>query len=635
MASNVYDQTYLIADFAIEIAGSSLPQEMVDDILEIVVEESLHLPAACTIRLNCWDDANHEFRWDDHSAMQPGKSVKVKMGYIGHPLEVVFEGESTALEMDAAGHMTPTLSLRALDKGHRLHRNRRQQTFQDVTDSDVVSKIANMVGLTPDVDATSTVMKWICQNNQTDYEFIKMLADRNGYRAYVEGSKLCFKKVEEPKTADVLVEWGMDLRSFRPRLTTHGQVSEVTVRGWDPKTKKEIVGKAVHGSAIKSRKIGESKSGYALSSDFGEAKTVVVTRPIHSQGEADALAKSYIDRRESSSIEADGLCIGSSKVKAGKTIQVKGSGSKFSGSYVVTSTTHTFSGAEGFTTQFVCSGKSQNSVLSMLAGEHGDQENIGGNIVVGLVTNNEDPEGLGRIKVKYPWLMADSESFWIRMATPMAGPERGFYFLPEVDDEVLVAFEHGDIHRGYMIGALWNGVDKPIEANSAAVNGGKVIHRQIKTRKGHIVMLQDTDNEEHVKITTQGGHYLILDDTNGAKKVEIKTTSGHQVLLDDDGKKILVKSKDGHQMEIDDSGKKITVQDAVGSEKMVIDAGSNCINFSCLKDFTVKATGNVDIQGTAGVKVSSPATLSLSSTGPAEIKSSAILTVQGSLVKIN
>jgi len=82
-------------------------------------------------------------------------------------------------------------------------------------------------------------------------------------------------------------------------------------------------------------------------------------------------------------------------------------------------------------------------------------------VAIALVTNNKDPDGLGRVKVRLPWLSDQAESDWARVATPMAGPSRGLYFLPEVGDEVLVAFEHGDVRRPYVLGALWNGSDQP------------------------------------------------------------------------------------------------------------------------------------------------------------------------------
>ena len=89
-------------------------------------------------------------------------------------------------------------------------------------------------------------------------------------------------------------------------------------------------------------------------------------------------------------------------------------------------------------------------------------------VVIGLVTNNNDPQNLGRVKVMFPWLSDNLESDWFRVASPMAGAGRGIMFMPEVDDEVLVAFEHGNPQRGIVVGSLWNGKDKtPIPVGDA------------------------------------------------------------------------------------------------------------------------------------------------------------------------
>ena len=113
-------------------------------------------------------------------------------------------------------------------------------------------------------------------------------------------------------------------------------------------------------------------------------------------------------------------------------------------------------------------------------------------VVFGIVTNNKDPEGLGRVKVKLPWMADELESNWARVVTPMAGAQRGIYFLPEVDDEVLVAFEHGSAEHPYVLGALWNGKDKPPESNS----DGKNNTRTIRSRSGHVIRLTDTAGEK-------------------------------------------------------------------------------------------------------------------------------------------
>lgn len=117
-------------------------------------------------------------------------------------------------------------------------------------------------------------------------------------------------------------------------------------------------------------------------------------------------------------------------------------------------------------------------------------------VAIGIVTNNKDPDGLGRVKVRLPWMDDRAESNWARVAAPMAGPERGCYFLPEVDDEVLVAFEHGSPEFPYVLGALWNGKDKPPATNS----DGKNNVRMIRSRSGHVIRLTDTADAEQIEI---------------------------------------------------------------------------------------------------------------------------------------
>lgn len=145
-------------------------------------------------------------------------------------------------------------------------------------------------------------------------------------------------------------------------------------------------------------------------------------------------------------------------------------------------------------------------------------------VVVGVVTNTQDPAGMGRVKVKFPWLSDSEESFWARVATPMAGKERGFYFMPEVEDEVLIAFEHGDVRFPYVLGALWNGQDKPPETNG----DGKNNMRSIKSRSGHVIRLDDTDGEEKIEIVDKSGKNSVVFDT---KKNTITITSEKDITL--------------------------------------------------------------------------------------------------------
>lgn len=145
-------------------------------------------------------------------------------------------------------------------------------------------------------------------------------------------------------------------------------------------------------------------------------------------------------------------------------------------------------------------------------------------VVIGVVTNNKDEEGLGRVKVKFPWLSEADESHWARIAAPMAGKERGIYFLPEVDDEVLVVFEHGDVRFPYVLGALWNGKEPPPAKN----DDGKNNLRIIKSRSGHTIKLNDEDGKETIEIIDKSKKNSIVIDT---AKNAITITSEKDITL--------------------------------------------------------------------------------------------------------
>jgi uncharacterized protein involved in type VI secretion and phage assembly len=130
-------------------------------------------------------------------------------------------------------------------------------------------------------------------------------------------------------------------------------------------------------------------------------------------------------------------------------------------------------------------------------------------VVVGVVTNNQDPEGMGRVKLRFPWLSDEDESQWARVAAPMAGKDRGAYFLPEVEDEVLVAFEHGDPRFPYVLGALWNGKDAPPAKNDDGKNNVRVI----KSRSGHVIRLTDEDGKEKIEIIDKTEKNSVVFDT--------------------------------------------------------------------------------------------------------------------------
>lgn len=158
-----------------------------------------------------------------------------------------------------------------------------------------------------------------------------------------------------------------------------------------------------------------------------------------------------------------------------------------------------------------------------LVEDRGRESKIYG-VVIGIVTNNKDPEGHGRVKVKFPWLSNEDESNWARVVSPMAGDQIGLFFLPEVDDEVLVVFQHGDINMPYVLGSLWNGKDAPPEKN----DDGKNNIRMIKSRSGHIIKFDDTDGNEKIEIIDKTEKNVVTIDTKN-NKVTLKSESDIEI----------------------------------------------------------------------------------------------------------
>jgi uncharacterized protein involved in type VI secretion and phage assembly len=155
----------------------------------------------------------------------------------------------------------------------------------------------------------------------------------------------------------------------------------------------------------------------------------------------------------------------------------------------------------------------------LLAGPAPASLPLGLSVVVGRVVNNKDTEGLGRVKVKFEWLSDLNESAWARIAAPTAGKDRGMYFLPEIDDEVLVAFAHGDVRFPYVIGCLWNGVDAPPADNADGANNIRVL----KSRSGHVIRLDDTQGKEKIEIVdANGGNRIVIDTATNDVRITAK-----------------------------------------------------------------------------------------------------------------
>lgn len=224
-----------------------------------------------------------------------------------------------------------------------------------------------------------------------------------------------------------------------------------------------------------------------------------------------------------------------------------------------------------------------------------NEERIFG-VMIGVVvkndsTNDSEKPGPGLVKVKIP-LLGMQESNWARIVSFMAGKERGAFFLPEVGDEVLVAFENGDVNRPFIMGALWNGKDAPPDTNSDGKNNTRII----KSRNGHVLIFSDKENEEKITLKSCKGHILELDDKNGEENIKVIDKSGNN--------KIVISTKD----------KKITIN----SDKDIEISAKGKFSVSA-KDIEIKSSGATKIEASSSM----------------DVKASANMTIKGATVNIN
>jgi len=573
--------TRLIAQFYIKVDSSDIAENIMDNMVSIEVDDSLNIPDMFTLQVR---DPNLELTGAD--TFEIGKEVEISVRG-QNDTSVLMSGEITSIETSFKQGTGAVLVIRGYDQSHRLNRGRQTRSFVQMTDSDIANRIAREMNLRTDVDSTSEVYDYVLQENQTNLEFLQARAARIGFRVMVEGDTLNFKSVPQGGSETPVLEWGDNLIEFNARLTTSRQVSEVEVRAWDPQARREIVGRADRPQGTP--EIGENRQGGQIASQaFGQSgREIVVNRPVSTQAEADALAQSLLDEVGDSFIQADGVCGGNPGICAGAMVELQGLSRRFNGRYRISHALQRYD-ARGYSTRFTISGRNDNTLGGMISraqsGGSSSGSNGGGSsggnhsVVVGIVTNNQDPDGLGRVKLRFPWLDENTESNWARLATPMAGGDRGMVFIPEVNDEVIVAFEQGDMNRPYVLGSLWNGEDTPPETNSDGRNN----IRKIRSRSGHEIIFDDNDasRQEKLEIHTNAGHTILLNDASGQEKIEIKDKTGN-----------------------------------------------NSIKFDSVQN-------SIDIESSVKLKIKSRM-IEIESEGTMSLKANATLTIQGALVQIN
>lgn len=557
----------LSAGCQIVLAGSPLDDSLASRIMELRVETTVGLPDVCTIRLAESDPrSSGTLTVIDHASLVLGATLVVKLATaIRGQLSEVFNGEITTLEAElgssTAGDPVLELTVTALDKSHRMHRKTTTRTLRQVTVTDVARKMASENGLAVGqlADLPGGAAQERHQVGETDWEFLSRLVHAHGGELDVASGKLHVNDPSKTKSPVGTLVYGDNLQRFRPRLSSVGQVATVNVRGWDVKRKAAATGAGTPKGAT-------DVQGSSVNGAVNGSSTLIATAFVSNEAEAKARAKAAAMQLGHERVQGSAVATGDPKLLAGEFVEVSGVGQRFAGTHRIVSAVHSY-GVRGYVTQ-----------LTLGAGGRPLAETVGSgrgrafadHLVIGIVTDNNDPDKLGRAKIRYPLLNDEVESGWARIAWGAAGAARGTVTLPHVNDEVAVGFEHGDVRRPVILGALFNGVDTP-------------------------------------------GDDLLKASSSLASRFPRDLDVGTQ-------KKVILASGTGISVKTDNGPVEVTS----GGDLKLTTSAAGTITIETNGKITAKGQQGIEINSTAQVKITGTAGVTVESTGPLQLKGSAI-----------
>lgn len=386
---------FYVPVFEIKIEGVGLPDDVLRDVTQLTYKDNIKELDSFELTVNNWNPATNSFKYIGSETAETLKSeplyrlfepcnkeVLVSMGY-GDYLRVMLTGTFTTMEPNFPSGGAPTLTVRGLNVLHQLRRKQYTYAWEEKTDSEIAKDIATLkdketkknrfpMPVETDPNVQEPKLTYLAQKNQHDIDFLLARARARGYVVFiieadpeVAGSerRLYFGPSESvarlfPGSANVVrggglrdvtfeLEWGRSLIDFKPTLTTANQIKSVTVNGWDRK-KKEKISETV---TLDDPKLNRNEDLYELLQKCDPREECVVDWPVFTKDEAKKRALAILNDRQKEMVKATGTTVGLPDLRAGKLIQLKGMGSRFSGTYFVTDTTHTI-GPSGYTTKF-------------------------------------------------------------------------------------------------------------------------------------------------------------------------------------------------------------------------------------------------------------------------------------------
>ncbi|WP_145500253.1 VgrG-related protein [Streptomyces sp. CFMR 7] len=486
------------ADPIVEIPAE-LPPGWAAQLVSCVVDENIGLPDTAVLT---YRDPDHDLL--SESGITLGTPLKISVVTVqDRARERLFTGEVTAIELDHDTTGTFTV-IRAFSRAHRLQRGRKVVAYRNMKTADIVRKVAAGAGLTcGKVEAAPITYKQLTQPNVSDWEFLQHLAAESGAQVRVDDKGVL--QFTRPKPASsapspdtraakhpMVLEYGDNLLALRAVVTGSDGAGDVEVRGWNVDTKTRLVARE---QSVRSDTVTPGMSPSVAAGAFGaSARMTVADTPYRTQAETTAVAGAVSAQVSSGFGEIEAVAFGNPQLRAGEPVALGNVGPAFSGRYTATAAHHVLEPDGGYRTTVIVSASPDRSLAGLTGGGAPSRGPRIPGLAIGVVTDIREGKGQrGWVRLKFPWLDDTYVTDWVR-TVQWGGNGGGGVFSPEVNDEVLVGFEQGLLDSPYVLGGLYNGIDRPSEHEVPLVDktSGKVNRRSLVSRSGNRLELLDT-----------------------------------------------------------------------------------------------------------------------------------------------
>lgn len=574
------DEPKTVVTSTILSGGNQVPATM--NILSIIVSKEVNRIPSATLVISDGDPAAQSFDNSNKAEFEPGKEIEIKLGYRSSE-ETVFKGIVVKHSIKTR-KKNSLLIIECRDKAAKMTAVCKGSYFSDATDSDAIEQLIDAYGLDKDVESTSFQYKQLVQYNCTDWDFMLCRADVAGMLCIVNDGKVSVKKPELGGSPVLTVQYGATIHELDAEIDARLQYKSVKGSMWNY-TDQELLAdvEAAEPSAPAAGNLdGSTLAGVLDQEGFVLYHSGKIEEPELQQW-VDAMMMKHRLAKIRGQVKTDGTAA----IAPGQIFELKGVGERFEGKLFVTGVRQQYESgnwqtsiqfginpewfAQSFTIQQPLAG-------AMLPAIQGLQN--------GIVTALEnDPDGEDRIMVRIPVIHGDGDGAWCRVSSLDAGKERGMFFRPEINDEVIVGFVNNDPRHGVVLGML----------NSSAL-------------PAHLTASDDNHEKGY---QSRSKMKMIFNDDK--KSINIETPGGHKVLIDEDQKKIHLEDMNGNKITMNEDG----------------------ITIESIKDIKMKAATDMKMEGGSNLNLKGGSQAKFEGGSGAEVSSGGTTNVKGSMVNLN